>query len=434
MNSQSVQRQFYEYFTQLSCLFLLTFVSIGAWADEYDQTDRYQLLEDRNFIQRRITNATSLDGMYLNLSSHISGLGFALDLSSSADSVSAYENSFTEVKNKELATFVNFELIIPFRKIYLEEFELTPKFYLRADVGSLSYGQSRLFSEEEFDAWLLNFYSDDDERETIREILNFVSTLPTGGENVFQHLIDEGGCNTASLLTFCQTKRDAANAPIMPNDSDDKIFLYTKSQYKIGMLWDFQIVDDWTGYINIYGMQRGDYLLALDQVSAANSPNKPLGQMFLPDNYQQFVMVDAKFQLNMRPFKFHFLLEELRLTRWKDNIDEFGDLYFRNTSLYQFYASYNYLIEYMVLRPFAGFHKRRGYDLIDGVYVGADIFNSKSGSRLRLMLDRNNFSLMPSVRFSNSELIYQLHLPYSGTVEETITTEILHSLKLTVEI
>lgn len=407
---------------------------MGEKAFSYDLTDRFQLLEDRSLIQRRITNETSRDGFYFNLSSHISSVGMLLDSSSLADSSSVFNNLSEDVQGKELATFINFEVIVPFRGIRLEEFELTPKFYLRADIGTLANGVSRVFSKEEFDAWLLNYYAEDSDRETIREILDFVTELPDAGENVFQHFIDEGGCNTSTLLTFCQGKRDAANAPVMPADSDQKVVLYTKSQYKVGVLWDFMIVDDWTGYINIYGLQRGDAVIAVDDDSALEAENKPLDQLFNADNSQQFVMIDAKFQLNMRPFKFHFLMEELKITRWKDSIDEAGNLYYRNTSLYQFYASYTMIIQKMVIRPFSGFHKRRGYDLWDGIFLGVDLNNTKTGSRFRIMLDKENVSLMPSAKIGKTDLIYQVHLPYSSSLEGGVTTEAIHSLKLSVEI
>jgi hypothetical protein len=407
---------------------------MGDSAFSYDQTDRFQLLEDRSLIQRKITNETSRDGFYFNLSSHISSFGLLLDSSSIADSESVYTNLYSDAANKELASFINFEVIVPFRGIRLEEFELTPKFYLRADLGTLTVGQARAFSKEEFDSWVLNFYSSDSDRETVREILSFVSTLPTAGENVFQHFIDEGLCNTSTLLSFCQTKRDAANAPVMPTDTDEKLFLYSKAQYKIGMLWDFVIVDDWTGYINIYGLQRGDSFVALDDNSATAAENKPLAQLFNADNSQQFVMIDAKFQLNMRPFKFHFLMEELKITRWKDNIDTAGNLYYRNTSLYQLYASYSKIIDNMVVRPFSGFHKRRGYDLLDGIFAGVDFKNNKTGSRFRIMFDKENFSLMPSAKMGKTNLIYQVHVPYSSSVDGQIATEAIHSLKVSVEL
>ena len=425
-----------EYLSSIRAFFLcfLYLLLIGQNSYSFDLTDRFQLLEDRNFIQRRITNETSLDGAYLNLSSHISSFGVLLDLNSLADSPSGFINLFEDVRSKELATFFNFEVIVPFRGIQLEEFELRPKFYLRLDFGVLSNGFSKIFSKKEFDAWLLNYYSSDSDREIIREILNFVNALPDASENVFQHFIDEGGCNTSTLLNFCQEKRDAANAPIMPTDSDQKIVMYTKAQYKLGVLWDFMIVDDWTGYINIYGLQRGDSVVALDDDSALEAENKPLDQLFQADNSQQFVMIDAKFQLNMRPFKFHFLMEELKITRWNDNINESGDLFYRNTTLYKFYASYTSRIRDMIVMPFGGFHKRRGYELLDGIFVGLDLNNVKTSSRFRIMIDSENVSFMPSARIGHTDFIYQVHLPFRSISEQGISREAMHSLKLSIEI
>lgn len=422
--------------TQFYTLLVLTGISLafiqGALADSYDQTDRYQILEDRNLIQRRITEQRSINGIYFSLSSHISSVNFLSGASSGADSAEDYQSLFDDANGNELFSNVNLEIIIPFRKWELDEFSLTPKLYARADMGVLSVGQARSMTEEEFDAFVLNFYTDKSDIETIREILDFVTTLPAAGVNVFQHFIDAGACNTSSLLSFCNEKNAESNTPVMPADSEDKLFIYNKTQYKIGLLWDFTIVDDWTGYINIYGMQRGDNLIVMDDNAAVNASNKLSDSLSAPNNSQQFVMMDAKFQINFRPFKLHFLMEELKITRWKDSIDEYGDLYYRNTSLYQLYMTYSFYKDKISILPFAGFHKRRGYDLLDGVYLGVDLNNNRTRSRMRLMFDKNNFSIMPSVRFGQTDLIYQVHLPYSSDVGGSISTEAIHSLKLAV--
>lgn len=409
----------------------------GGVVSGYDQTDRYQLLEDRNFIQRRISDKNSLNGIYFNISSHISSINFLSESSSLADSSSsadAFTSLYNETDNQELATFVNLEVIIPLRKIEMDEFSLTPKIYARADFGVLSYGQSRAMTEEEFDAFVLHFYSDADDIKTIREILNFVTTLPSAGENVFQHFIDAGACNTTTLLNFCNAKNAEANTPVMPGDSESKLFIYNKTQFKAGVLWDFNIIDDWTGYINIYGLQRGDHMIALDDNSAAASPNKLTDFITSPLNNQQFVMLDAKFQINYRPFKIHFLMEELKITRWKDQIDEHGDLYYRNTSLYQLYLTYSLAKGSILMRPFGGYHKRRGYGLSDGLFLGIDLNNLKTLSKMRLMVDGQNVTIRPSLRFGDSDLIYQIQLPFSSTVEESIATEAIHSLQFSVAI
>lgn len=413
---------------------LNSFIDAG-FAEDYSITDRFQFLEDKRFLQQEIIEKNSRSGVSFNFSTYSGAFGYASDLTSLADSgVDEVEGFFNSYTNKEFFTHFNLEVIVPFRKINLVEFELTPKFYFRADLGLLSANQAVAFTETEFDAFVLGHYTEAGDQATIREILSNISSLPSAGEVVFQHFLDEGACNTSSLLTFCNEKIAESDALVMPANSSSKMFLYGKTQYKVGMLLDFQIVDDWLGYINIYGLHRGDNLVIADENTVNNNSLDPLSGVFDFNNSQQFFMLDAKFSLNYRPISMHFLIQEVKLTRYTDNIDEAGDLYYRNTTFYNLNVTYHYFKNDTRVLPFTGFHKRRGYDLMDGLYLGTDFHNTETGSRFRMMFDKHFFYLSPAIKLKKLNLGYKLQMPLSSTVENNITNDIIHEISLWAEL
>ena len=399
-----------------------------SFANEYSVSDRYRLLEDKMLVNDFIHLENVKKGFRLNFSLTTGAVSQITDL----DDLSSenYQDYISSNLNKEQNAFLSFNVLLPFKKIRLTEFELTPHFFWNYQFGFVSTIYAKILTKADFDNFVLTSLSNPDDRKIVREILANISNIPSEGENVFGHLIDEGGCSTSDLLLFCEEKRDQSNPLLMPSNDEEKLFLYSKSQMKTGLLFEFDIVNNWKGFFSVYSMLRGDNIFVLDQQTALNDNFSVINEVFSPDNTQHFTMIDVKFQVRLRPFLVHFQMQELKITRLSDDIDNSGDLVYTNDPLYHLNIYYTYNYSDYKISPFLGFHRRRGYSTSDGYLMGVDLDNLKSKARLRLMLDPEFFSFFPQFRLGALDVSYRLQLPIGSELEENINQQTIHSLSL----
>ena len=116
-----------------------------------------------------------------------------------------------------------------------------------------------------------------------------------------------------------------------------------------------------------------------------------------------------------------------------DNKEKGGELIYGNDPLIRLHGEYLYRLSGFTLKPFAGVHKRKGYNVGDGFYAGADIglhiWGNRLGVRGRGMVDKEHFTLSPQLKLWLMHLDYMLKVPVKSEVDG-VKPATIHSLNL----
>ena len=101
--------------------------------------------------------------------------------------------------------------------------------------------------------------------------------------------------------------------------------------------------------------------------------------------------------------------------------------------LIRFHADAMFRFSALSLQPFVGVHKRSGYGVGDGVYLGADagahVWGDRLGLMFRGMLDKQYLTLTPRVKLWLMQLEYSAKAPLKST-DGDVKLSAIHSFDI----
>ena len=131
-------------------------------------------------------------------------------------------------------------------------------------------------------------------------------------------------------------------------------------------------------------------------------------ELFEKDELVDFVDLATDFMFGYKKgeWKIYATAEEIKIAELKKNMvldgTRYGETFYGDEILFRLHSDYTFKFAGFALTPFGGIHKRSGYDMVDGLYAGADFGFSFWQDRLGLlakgMLDSEYITLAPRLQ------------------------------------
>lgn len=216
-----------------------------------------------------------------------------------------------------------------------------------------------------------------------------------------------------------------------PSDTNvPDMFLYVKVDAKAGLFNQYTYGDHFFGDFNLYAMGR------LDGAQRVNANTIASGRKIeLPKKKNTEISAQVDYRLGYQNANYRtFLgLEELKITTVKEREAGSKELSYRYDPLIRLHADALFKFSVLSLQPFLGVHKRAGYGLGDGLYLGADagahVFGDRLGVQLRGMYDKQYFTISPRLKLWLLQLEYSLKNPVKS-MDGDVKLSAIHSINL----
>ncbi len=115
-------------------------------------------------------------------------------------------------------------------------------------------------------------------------------------------------------------------------------------------------------------------------------------------------------------------LEELKIATVSARAKNSKESAYGYNPLFRIHAEHNYKEDYFSINPYMGVHKRSGYSLSDGLYLGSQLsfmaFDDTLAVRVNGMLDRQYLTFSPQLKIWVLQLEYALKYPLRSTFEQ----------------
>lgn len=187
---------------------------------------------------------------------------------------------------------------------------------------------------------------------------------------------------------------------------------YVKKDTKIGINSTLKRKKNEDWYFSLYQLSRSDLSASLNSSSLATD-----GELFdfdkLNDEHQMFAL-DLAYKKN---YEKYFLLAEFRELKLKTS--KKVDTLYGTKPLFHLKAKRILETEQFHLKPFVGFHYRRWYNLMRGLYAGID-FKYKKLESLRFIFKASNqfFLINPMVEFKYFVFSYAYKSPFRNPQDD----------------
>lgn len=244
--------------------------------------------------------------------------------------------------------------------------------------------------------------------------------------DIIQALID------ANVLTPAQEAVAAQyiNTFYMPSTSGKVpvLHLYTKMDAVAGLDFNW-FKDRWFGDFNLYGLYRTDYLKRITAENMAQNDDLFADAKNL--NSTLYLTTDISLGYRTNRYSLFMAVEELKFATLADSKAEAGEVIYGMDPLFRLHGDILFKWGIFSAQPFTGVHYRTAYQLVDGVYAGADwglhVWKDRLGIRLRTMADNEHITLAPKIKFGIGHLEYMLKLPHVSE-KEGVEPSAIHSL------
>lgn len=250
----------------------------------------------------------------------------------------------------------------------------------------------------------------------------------TGNDDIVKETCDDP-TYSASISQFCRA--ELFDKYFYPDGDAPNIFVMAKQDIKGGFYLDYQQENDgiWFGNFNLYGMHRTDIDARITQGSlVANRDIIDLGDEL---NSELYLTLDWRVGARHKNYRFYASIEELKLATMSDRKAGSKTPTYGTDALIRAHAEGEFDLRVVDVTPFLGFHKRSGYGVSDGFYLGADwsmhAWEERLGLRLRTQFDREHFTLSPQVKLWLMHLDYMAKIPVKSEIDG-IEVATLHSL------
>jgi hypothetical protein len=251
----------------------------------------------------------------------------------------------------------------------------------------------------------------------------------TANQDIVKETCDDGSVNSG-IAQFCVPQ--LYNKYFFPDGDAPNIFVVAKQDVKGGAYMNYESQDGPIfGDLNFYGLHRTDINARITQGSIASGRDIiDLGDEL---NSEVYFALDWRVGARFKNYRVFASIEELKLATISDREAGSSTPVYGTDPLLRAHGEADFQFAVFKLTPFAGFHKRSGYGLSDGYYVGADwgmnLMNDNLGLRLRTQLDREHLSLSPNIKFLFFHLDYLTKIPVSSE-REGIKVATIHSLNV----
>lgn len=397
--------------TILRILVLLMGVVILAetQASTYDVVNRFKLTEDRMYTQDMLNpyghNFVLDIKAMLNkdLPDFLDGID---EVDKAANTLTAAQAFLRQYDKTEQNLRVGLGIGIPLPTFHVSKVKIVPDFRVKAGLGLLMGIRTSTFTV----AQALD-YVGNDAIKTLIGACDFTGLAAGGDIIVFAR--DNGCITTAQAAPFLD-QYFAPSDTTVPNISN-----YVKVDARVGLNFDYFYGKHWFGNLSLYGHGRIDYKLIVSDQSLAGKTD--VGE--LPDDQNTTINLstDLTFGYKNGKLKGFVSVEEIKLSEMSNNEAEGGKLIYGNDPLIRLHGSYEWRYSAFTLFPFAGVHKRSGYDLSDGLYVGTDlgahVWKERLGVRVRLQADPEHITFAPKMKLWFLSFEYMLKAPIKGETD-----------------
>ncbi|MAW06860.1 MAG: hypothetical protein CME61_01110 [Halobacteriovoraceae bacterium] len=390
------------------CLLSMTHLAFG-----YEAVDRLKLIEDRLKLQESLQpfghdffldTRISAAGDFLDLRDDLTDLQNAAD--SGGDTTTLFNNLTNTWDGREFSGRFSVDGGIPLFKFKAWGAEFTPEL-LRFHVGvSMNVG---ILSETLSAADIISFLPESIPQELRTVITGLDFSQATPGDDLLD-FIDAQDTPTNdiiddTLLAVLKTQysglvtlnSDILNA-LNGGNKIPNANIYAKVEAKVGpkLSWE---KGHFFGSTSLYALGRMDYNFIITSSNVENMQES----LELPEDIEEWNMaLDAS--LGYRNSNYSVTASFLEAKLFNLSEAENANLQYENPVLFKLQADAHYNpYSFMKLHAYGGFHKRDGYEIADGAYVGVgtglSVWKERLGIKLRTQLDRDHLTLTPNLKF-----------------------------------
>ena len=414
-------------------------LTLGAQAADtefkgYDVLSRYKQIEDKFKTHEMLTpyghdfifNANAyLNKNLFDLIDDVSKVG-----EDEGNELVAAEKVLNKYEDTEQSLRVNVLVGIPIFSFKAWGVKFVPDLRLGANMGAHLGIKSDIFGLDD----ILEFVSDEipaDMQQVIIENKGAIETNMPADRDIVQALIDADVASGGTILTAPQRLVAEATVgqyflPVLATKVP-VIHMYTKLDVQGG--FDINLYKNrWFGKFSLYGLHRTDYLKRISAQKLAADDGLFDDAKNL--NSTLYLANDLKVGYKTNRYSMWTAVEELKLATLNDNKDKAGDVYYGMNPRFRLHGDALFKFGVVTFMPFSGIHYQADYELMDGLYGGADwgihVWKGRIGVRMRTMLDNEHITLAPKLKFGFGHLEYMLKLPFVGE-KDGVTPSAIHA-------
>lgn len=250
-----------------------------------------------------------------------------------------------------------------------------------------------------------------------------------------QDILDpDGSGNLCNNLTnpvhkaICIDNKGKYFYPSNPNLPD--MLLFAKVDAKVGFFNDYTYGEHFFGNWNLYGLNRTDIFQRVNADMIAKGTKIELPKK---KNTETTLQTDFRIGYKNANYRVAASLEEMKISKMKERDAESKELSYGYDPLMRMHADANFRYSALLLNPFLGFHKRKGYGFADGMYAGTDVgayvWGDRLGLQLRGMVDKQYFTISPRAKLWLMSLEYSMKAPMKS-MDGDVKLSALHSIDL----
>ena len=208
------------------------------------------------------------------------------------------------------------------------------------------------------------------------------------------------------------------------NTAVPNLDIYLKADLKVGpkVAWNGE---NWFGHVNLYGLTRVD---VYNRITSASIKNGGSSLDTPTDVEETNLTFDAAVGYRADNYSIIASMDEVKLASLSE-ADNANNLY-GTPILFKLYGEMNFKpFDFMKLKAFGGIHKRTGYGIGDGYFLGADlgayVWGDRLGIQFRTQIDAEHLTLAPQFKFWLIQLEGMYKMPLSDEIEGRKTGSIL---------
>jgi hypothetical protein len=396
----------------LGSLFAFNLTAANA---AYDVVSRYKIIDDKlktENMLRPIEHDFFVDigaTANKNLTEVISDVSDASKATGTdAEKLAKANEVLMKYDKTEQTLKVNVALGFPLPSFSAWDVKFKPNFRAYADVGANLGIRSQLLTSKD----ILDYF----DVTLPADLQAFVLTLGQGTDVVAACRANAGNVLSASTVSLCNTLD--LGKYIIPNynQSLPVINIFAKADVKAGFFNNYTSGEHFFGNFNLYALGRADLFQLLDAVQISKGES-----ISAPDTLNTEVTLQTDYRLGYRNTNYSIFgsVEELKLTKLKDAKTGAKEHSYGYDPLMRVHADATYRVNAITFQPFLGVHKRKGYGLGDGAYVGtmlgAYVWGDRLGLQMTGMADKQYLTITPRVKLWLMQLEYSLKKPLKAT-------------------
>ncbi len=404
------------------CTFILCF-SFNVYG--YSVVDRFKLINDELMVSDLINKVGHDFFIRADVTINKDLPNVIEDVSNvskfpSAERLGEAQKFFIKYDKTEQFLRANVGLGIPFFKFNFGELRLQTNIRATANLGAnIGIRSEKLNIQNIYDLFGIELPSD---------LKSFIANEPVGNDIVADCIasgtLSESTRNICSQLPTGKFKMPNLTTQV-PN-----VALYTKLDMKFGFFNDYTYSDYIHGSFNFYALDRTDIYqrLTQDMISSGS-------KIDFPDNENTEVSLQSDFKIGLydKESKISASLEELLLAKTNERAPNSKESSYGYNPLFRLHAEHSYKEDAFSIMPYIGVHKRSGYKLSDGLYLGAKLglmaFEETLAVQINGMVNRQYFTFSPQIKIWLLQIEYSLNYPLRSTFEQ-IKVSPLQSLSL----